>query len=89
MPANKIALNLIEHAGIPIATSSANISDKPTQNNLHDIMKDFYGKVDYFIDDGPSKIGLSSTVVEVIDGFPHILREGTISEEEIMKFITH
>lgn len=89
MPANKIALNLIEHAGIPIATSSANISGKPIKNNSHDIMKDFSGKVDYFIDDGPSKIGLASTVVEVIDGVPHILREGSISEEEIMKFITH
>lgn len=83
MPANDIALKLIEKAGVPLATPSANISGKPSGINLDDIMKDFKGKVDYFIDDGPSKIGLASTIVQVIDGVPHILRQGSISEEEI------
>lgn len=83
MPANDIALKLIEKAGVPLATPSANISGKPSGVNLLDIMNDFEGKVDYFIDDGPSKIGLASTIVQVIDGVPHILRKGSISEEEI------
>lgn len=83
MPANDIALKLIEKAGVPLATPSANISGKPSGVNLLDIMKDFEGKVDYFIDDGPSKIGLASTIVQVIDGVIHILRKGSISEEEI------
>lgn len=84
MPSNEIALKLIEYAGVPIATPSANISGKPSGTNMEDIMKDFEGKVDYFIDDGPSKIGISSTIVQVIDGVPHILRQGKITEEQIM-----
>ena len=52
---------------------------------MEDIMKDFEEKVDYFIDDGPSKIGISSTIVQVIDGVPHILRQGKITEEQINK----
>ena len=68
MPSNKIALKLIEYAGVPIATPSANISGKPSGTNMEDIMKDFEGKVDCYIDDGPSKIGISSTIVQVIDG---------------------
>ena len=88
MPSNKIALKLIEYAGVPIATPSANISGKPSGTNIEDIMKDFEGKVDYFIDDGPSKIGISSTIVQVIDGVPHILRQGKITEEQIMNIVT-
>ena len=84
MPSNEIALKLIEYAGVPIATPSANISGKPSGTNMEDIMKDFEGKVDYFIDDGPSKIGISSTIVQVIDGVPHILRQGKITKEQIM-----
>ena len=84
MPSNEIALKLIEYTGVPIATPSANMSGKPSGTNMEDIMKDFEGKVDYFIDDGPSKIGISSTIVQVIDGVPHILRQGKITEEQIM-----
>lgn len=87
MPANEIALRLIEYAGVPIATPSANISGKPSGTDITDIMKDFEGKVDYVIDDGPSKIGLASTIVKVIDNVPHILRQGSIPENEIKKFI--
>ncbi len=87
MPANEIALKLIEYAGVPIATPSANISGKPSGTDITDIMKDFEGKVDYVIDDGPSKIGLASTIVKVIDNVPHILRQGSIPENEIKKFI--
>lgn len=85
MPSNEIALKLIEYAGVPIATPSANISGKTSGTNMEDIMKDFEEKVDYFIDDGPSKIGISSTIVQVIDGVPHILRQGKITEEQINK----
>lgn len=83
MPANEIALKLIDYVGSPIATPSANISGKPSGINLKDIMEDFDGKVDCFIDDGPSKIGLASTIVQVVDGVPHILRQGSISEKQI------
>ena len=83
MPSNDIALKLIEYTGFPIATSSANISSQPSGTRLQDIIKDFDGKADCFIDSGPSKIGLSSTVVQVIDGIPQILRQGTITEKQI------
>lgn len=48
-------------------------------------MKDFKGKVDYFIDEGESKLGVSSTIVKVVDDTAHILRQGTITKEQIEK----
>ena len=85
MPSNEIALKLIEFSGVPLATPSANISGKPSGTNLDDIIKDFNTNVDFYINGGPSKIGLSSTIVKVIDGTPHILRQGSITEEQIKK----
>ena len=86
IPANEIALKLIEYSGVPIATPSANISGKISGTNIDDIMKDFDGKVDWCIDDGPSKIGFASTIVQVVDGIPNILRQGAITEEQIKYF---
>ena len=82
MPSGEIARKLVEYAGVPIATPSANISGKPSGTNLKDIMKDFEKKVDYFIDGGESKIGIASTIVKVIDNVPHILRQGSISKSK-------
>ena len=83
MPANEIALKLIEYSEVPIATPSANISGRTSGTNIDDIMKDFDGKVDWCIDDGPSKIGLASTIVQVVNEIPNILRQGAITEEQI------
>ena len=83
MPENEIALKLIEYAGVPIATPSANISGRPSGTNLKAIMKDFNDKVDYFIDGGISNIGVASTIVQVVNDNPYILRKGKISEEQI------
>ena len=83
MPSSEIARKLIEYAGVPIATPSANISGKPSGTNIKDIQKDFEGKVDYFIDNGESKLGIPSTIVRVINDEIHILRQGSITMEQI------
>ena len=48
-----------------------------------EIIKDFQGKIDYFIDSGKSKIGFSSTIVKIEGDNIHIIREGKITKEEI------
>jgi L-threonylcarbamoyladenylate synthase len=87
MPEGEIARSLVELAGVPIATPSANISDKPSGISYESIIDDFHGKIDYFIDGGESKFGIASTIVKVEEGKPQILREGSISKEEIMKVL--
>ena len=83
MPSGKIAKELIEYAGVPIAAPSANISGKPSGTNLEDILEELKDKVDYIIDGGYCEVGLESTVVRVIDNIPHILRPGKITPEQI------
>ena len=83
MPRGEIARKLVEYANVPIAAPSANISGEPSGTNLQEIKKHFEGKVDYFIDGGNSELGLSSTIVQVVDGKPQILRQGSITLEQI------
>lgn len=83
MPNGVIAKTLVELAGIPIAAPSANISGKPSGTNFDDLYNDFKDKVDYMIDGGDSTIGIESTIVKVIDGVPHILRPGSITDKQI------
>lgn len=87
MPDCEITQKLINYAGCPIAAPSANITGKPSGIQISDFIQDFYDKVDYIIDNGDAKIGLASTIVQVIDGVPHILREGSITKEEIMQVL--
>lgn len=83
MPRGEIARKLVEYANVPIAAPSANISGEPSGTNLQEIKRHFEGKVDYFIDGGNSELGISSTIVQVVDGKPQILRQGSITLEQI------
>ena len=87
MPSGEIARKLVEIAGVPIAAPSANITGQPSGTNLQEIKKHFEGAVDFLIDGGESELGISSTIVQVIDGKPQILRQGSITLEEIVKEI--
>lgn len=87
MPDNEIARKLIDYANVPIAAPSANISGKPSGVNIQQIKQDFGNEVDFYIDGGKSKLGIGSTIVKVENGKPHILRQGSITKEQILSVI--
>lgn len=87
LTSGKIARQLIEASGCPIAAPSANISGKPSGKMIEDIFEDLKDRVDCIIDGGKSQIGIESTVVRVIDGVPTILRPGQITPEQIKEAV--
>ena len=87
IPDNEIIKKILDEAEIPIVAPSANISGKPSGIVMDEILKDFYGKVDICVDGGKAQLGESSTIVQIIDNKPVILREGKIKLEEISKCI--
>ena len=89
IPDNDIALKLIEYAKTPIATTSANISGNKSGTNIEDIKNGFKDKVDCYIDGGKSKLGIGSTIVQVVDGVPKILREGSITKEQVYNCVNN
>lgn len=87
MADNDLTNTIIEKSGTPLAVSSANESGKKSNININDIYDIFKDKVDYYVDGGISKIGISSTVVKIENNEVIILREGVITKEEIEKVI--
>lgn len=83
IPSNKVALDLIERVGEPIAAPSANISGKPSPTAAKHVFDDFNGRIPLILDDGQCEIGIESTVLFVEDQFVSLLRPGTISIEII------
>ncbi|WP_207707404.1 L-threonylcarbamoyladenylate synthase [Crassaminicella thermophila] len=83
MPSHPIAKTLIQMAGVPIAAPSANLSGKPSPTQGEHVIKDLKGKVDAIISGGSCNVGLESTVVDVTEDVPMILRPGGVTKEQL------
>ncbi len=83
-PSHPIARALIGAFGGPIAAPSANLSGRLSATSAAHASADLGGAVGMLLDDGPSSIGLESTIVAIgDDGRPVLLRPGAISREAI------
>ena len=87
MPKNQIARALIRSAGFPVAAPSANLSGKPSPTSASHVLQDLKGRVACVIDGGPTHVGLESTVIDLTEPIPTILRPGKISPAAIKKII--
>ena len=87
MPANKIALELIKVAGVPIVAPSANLSGKTPPTDGEGVLRQLSGQIDILIDGGKTDVGVESTVVDLTASPPKILREGAIKASEIFETI--
>lgn len=87
MPDSEFCLRLIDYVGNPLATSSANISGRESGVDIENIYAQFGDNVDLYVDNDEKRSCVSSSVVRVVDDEIVILRNGTISKEEILKKI--
>jgi L-threonylcarbamoyladenylate synthase len=83
MPQNKIALALIKALGHPIAAPSANLSGRPSGTTAGHVLQDFAGEIDMVLDGGPVLVGVESTVLDLSQKPPAILRPGAITPEDM------
>lgn len=82
-PKDEIALALISAANTPIAAPSANLSGKPSPTRAIDVYQDLNGKIPLIIDGGSCDIGIESTVIDLSEQVPTILRPGYYTYEYI------
>ena len=82
-PKDEIALALISAANTPIAAPSANLSGKPSPTRAIDVYQDLNGKIPLIIDGGACDIGIESTVIDLSEEVPTILRPGFYTYEYI------
>ena len=86
VPSNKIARELIELSGVPIAAPSANISGKPSPTSFEHVYHDLNGKVDAIIDGGSCDFGVESTIIKLEDKTIQLLRPGAVTLEMLSLF---
>ncbi len=87
MPNNKIALELINKLGRPIAAPSANSFSKLSPTKAEHVEKQLGDKVSIILDGGSCEVGVESTIIEVTEESQTLLRPGGISKEDIEKVI--
>lgn len=82
-PRNKTTLKIIKRLGNPIVLTSVNVSGEKSCVTADEIKKTFDKYIDVIVKTEEEISGIESTVVDLSDSKPKILREGSISEEEI------
>ncbi len=86
-PDNAVTREIIARAGVPIAAPSANLSGKPSTTTAQHVLHDHDGRIDAVVDGGPCRVGVESTIVDLTDGRPRLLRPGGISPEQLISIL--
>ena len=83
MPSHKVAYELLDMCNLPIAAPSANTSGKPSPTTSKHVIDDMNGRIDAIIDGGSCDVGLESTVIDVTEDVPKLLRPGGVTYEQL------
>lgn len=87
MPEHEGARELIAAAGVPIAAPSANTSGRPSPTTALHVKEDLDGRIEMIIDGGSVGIGVESTIVDLTEEIPIILRPGHITKSMLESVI--
>ena len=82
-PENALTLELIRACGFPIAGPSANLSGRPSPTEASHVFEDLGGRIEGILEDGAVGIGVESTIVDLSEDCPTLLRPGAITIEDL------
>ena len=86
-PDSPVTREIIRLAGVPIAAPSANISGKPSTTTAEHVLHDHDGRIDAIVDGGPCRVGVESTIVDLTERRPRLLRPGGIGPEQLISVL--
>ena len=84
-PAHRAMRDLLEAAGLPLAAPSANASGSISPTRAEHVARSLDGRIPFIIDDGPTSLGLESTIVAIVGGKVRLLRPGPITADDISR----
>jgi L-threonylcarbamoyladenylate synthase len=87
VPDHKVALALINAAGVPVAAPSANISGTLSPTTALHVAQGLGNKVDMILAGGNSAVGLESTVLDLTGDYPAVLRPGAVTARQLSDFL--
>src|SRR5215471_12870171 len=86
-PAHPVAQALLRETGRPIAAPSANRSGRVSPTTAAHVAEELGANVAVILDDGPTPIGLESTVLDFSAEAPALLRPGAITLEQLTELL--
>ena len=78
-----VTRQIIRKSGVPVAAPSANISGKPSTTTAQHVYDDHKGKIPLIVDGGPCQVGVESTIVDLTERRPRLLRPGGITPGQL------
>jgi L-threonylcarbamoyladenylate synthase len=87
VPAHPAAARLLELVALPIAAPSANRSNAISPTTAAHVEKSLGARVDLILDGGATGFGIESTIVDVANAQPRILRRGSVSFESLATLV--
>ncbi len=87
MPNHPVALELIRQSGTLIAAPSANTSGRPSPTEASHVMEDLNGRIAMVLDGGAVGIGIESTIIDLTEEVPMVLRPGYITPEMLSEVL--
>ena len=86
-PDNAVTREVIRLAGVPVAAPSANLSGKPSTTTAQHVLDDHNGKIPLIVDGGACRVGVESTIVDLTETPPRLLRPGGITPEQLTEVL--
>jgi L-threonylcarbamoyladenylate synthase len=86
-PAQPAAQALLRATGRPIAAPSANRSGRVSPTEAAHVAVELGGRVALILDDGRTRVGLESTVLDLTGETPALLRPGGVTLEVLTEFL--
>ncbi|OFW00430.1 MAG: threonylcarbamoyl-AMP synthase [Acidobacteria bacterium RIFCSPLOWO2_02_FULL_68_18] len=83
VPAHPVAHALLVAARLPIAAPSANLFSRPSPTRAIHVVDDLGGRIDMVLDAGPTSVGVESTVLDLTQDPPVVLRPGAVTVEAL------
>jgi len=86
-PAHPFIQAVIRKCGFPLAAPSANMSGCVSPTNARHVQTQLGERLQLIVDGGQSQVGIESTVIDLTQDPPEILRPGMIHEESLTAVI--
>ena len=86
-PDSDVTREIIRLAGVPLAAPSANISGKPSTTTAQHVLHDHNGRIEAIVDGGSCRVGVESTIVDLTEERPRLLRPGGVTPEQLLEVL--
>jgi tRNA threonylcarbamoyl adenosine modification protein (Sua5/YciO/YrdC/YwlC family) len=84
MPLHPVALDLLRRTG-PMAVSSANRHSLPAATTADEAQQQLGDAIDVYLDGGPCADNVPSTILDLTQAMPRMLRAGALSIDDLRK----